>query len=223
MTSAPDTTTPHPCLPASTRVAAAAAEWWAEHLRGAPKPFDNGEAASSAQINALLDASPRSREAPPEEAIARFVESFIRRTIAQIYRHPPRNVQPLVYVQLDYHPSGILADALQESGLADHPRAMRLPVKTGMEVGVLHASVSGGYRHPYVMLADERPHAYKVVDAMHAVARHTARLADHDTFGSMLADPEPDHRARVVSDLEAARVELKRLEDFQLAGAATPG
>lgn len=156
----------HKLEPITRRVARQAAEWWADIYRDTPRPFDNGDASTSAMATMMLALSPAG-DAPTEEVLSVFVDAFVSGVVAQIYQgdSPISSRYSSARAGIDYHPHGVLADAIAVAGLQRHPRTVRLPVKTQMYIMPMHVEVAAGYGAPWKTIVDARTPALRLGEA----------------------------------------------------------
>lgn len=129
--------------------ARAAARWWADLLRAEPK-HENGEVDQSVMLTLLAKYTPQPNEeqvAVFEKALTSLIDNEIRELqLADDW--PDENIpgssgppyQGVVFVENDYSPGYLLAEAIREARID----ARRVPVKTQMHIkpGSVAASLS---------------------------------------------------------------------------------
>jgi hypothetical protein len=126
-----------------------AIEWWMNALR---KPtfstLSPAERRDPREIGGALAEmlAITTHQDVPEEKIAAFgkaLEKGVRKEL--------ENTQREVFLDVDYHPCALLADALDKAGIQN--RVDVLPWKTRMWIGPLHVRVSCGYGAAPVQIA----------------------------------------------------------------------
>lgn len=116
-----------------------AAKWWADHIRNGA-PLDNGDTSETGLFTMLMaiGLQDRAQKAMPPTAVDKFEEALKNSLIA--------NTDLGVTLMVDYHPCGLLSDALDKSGIKDTMTA--LPWKTSMWIDGDKITFRLGYGAP---------------------------------------------------------------------------
>jgi ABC-type branched-subunit amino acid transport system substrate-binding protein len=122
------------------KVAKTAAKWWAEKVTF--PTFNNGDDSRAAGIAGML-AAMNSKPVTNDQKV-----EFTQNLALAIGE--AMSTQPVVYLDVDYHPCQILANAAKQSGVSDDNFPWKHSMRIYTNKGTIE--VSAGYRDPFKAL-----------------------------------------------------------------------